>query len=96
MGWYEQLLEYWRKDIGLSIPQIRYEELVADTQGEVSRLLNLCGLSWDPACLQHEKSKAPELTASACQVSHGVYNSSIKGASLYQPMISRVLQGSGI
>jgi hypothetical protein len=95
-GWYEQLVQYWREDLGLGIAQIRYEELVSDTETQVRRLLELCGLSWNPACLQHEKSKAPVLTASAYQVRQGVYNSSIKGATLYQPMITRVLQGHGI
>jgi len=96
MAWYEQLLEYWRKDLGLGIAQIRYEDLVADTQEEVRRLLELCGLSWDPACLEYQKSKSPVLTASACQVRQGIYRSSIDGASLYEAMISRVLQGQRI
>ena len=39
-----RLMEHWRKVLPLPIMEIRYEELVADTEGQGQKLLNFCGL----------------------------------------------------
>jgi len=47
---------------------LRYEDLLADPQARVRQLLNACGLSFDPACLEFHRAVRSVRTASAAQV----------------------------
>ncbi|HQQ72024.1 MAG TPA: ChaN family lipoprotein, partial [Alicycliphilus sp.] len=42
--------------------------LVEDLEGWARRILDHCGLEWDPACLEFHKSRRPVTSASAAQV----------------------------
>lgn len=50
------------------VVRILNEDLVADTQGEIRRLIASLGLEWDDACLSHHKTERPIRTPSAEQV----------------------------
>jgi hypothetical protein len=45
-----------------------YEKLLADPESAVRRLLDFCGLSFDPGCLDFHRSARSVRTASAAQV----------------------------
>jgi tetratricopeptide (TPR) repeat protein len=57
--------------------EVRYEALVADLEGETRRMLDFCGLSWDPRCLDFHTNAAPVATASSAQVRLPIYSSSV-------------------
>jgi hypothetical protein len=57
--------------------EVRYEDVVADLEGEARRILAHCGLAWDPACLAFAETKRPVRTASATQVRQPLYAKSI-------------------
>jgi hypothetical protein len=57
--------------------EIGYEAIVADLEGEARRLLDSCGLSWNPACLSFHRTRRPVKTASAAQVRQPLYPSSV-------------------
>lgn len=46
----------------------RYEDFVADPEGQTRELLAFCGLSFDPACLRYHEAERSVRTASAAQV----------------------------
>jgi hypothetical protein len=75
---YERLMDHWRN---LLPPdrffEIGYEAIVADLEGEARRLLDSCGLSWNPACLSFHRTRRPVKTASAAQVRQPLYPSSV-------------------
>ncbi len=54
-----------------------YEDLVAEPEAQVRRLLAHCGLDWSDACLRFHQNERPVLTASAAQVRRPLYSSSI-------------------
>ena len=43
----------------------------------IKKIINFCGLDWDPNCLLFYKSKAPIKTASAFQARQPIYESSV-------------------
>jgi tetratricopeptide (TPR) repeat protein len=51
-----------------AITRVNYEDLVADTEGEVRRLLDALDLPFDPACLRFFETRRPIDTPSAEQV----------------------------
>lgn len=70
---------------------VEYEELVADTEGQTRRMLDHCGLSFDPACLAFHESAAPVATASATQVRQPIYTSSMGRWKRYRPAMDPAL-----
>jgi Tfp pilus assembly protein PilF len=66
---YVRLMRYWQDLLPGKIFDHVYETLLTDTETQIRRLLDFCGLSFDPACLAfHETSRTVLSTASAAQV----------------------------
>jgi tetratricopeptide (TPR) repeat protein len=73
-----QLMAHWRKLLPEGhFLEVRYENIVADIEGQTRRMLEFCGLEWEPACLAFDTSKHPVFTASAAQVRRPLYRSSV-------------------
>jgi Flp pilus assembly protein TadD len=64
----EQAMDVWRARDPDRIHLFRYEALLADPEAEIRRLLDACGLAFDPACLQFHRVQRSVRTASAAQV----------------------------
>lgn len=76
---YERLMEHWHKVLPEGrIFDIRYEDTVADVEGQTRRLLEHCGLPWDDACLAYYKNNRLVKTASIAQVRQPIYASSVE------------------
>lgn len=75
---YHSLMEHWRRVLpdGVML-DLQYEELVADFEPQVRRILAHSGLEWDEACLSYAKTARPVRTASAAQIRQPIYRSSI-------------------
>ncbi len=66
---FERLADHWAAALPADrYVNFRYEDLVADQEGQTRRLLAHCGLDWHPACLAFHENAAPVATASAVQV----------------------------
>jgi hypothetical protein len=50
-----------------------YERMVDDTENEVRRLLDYCGLEFEPACLEFYKTERAIRTPSSEQVRRPIY-----------------------
>ena len=50
-----------------------YEDLVEDTEVQVRRLLDYCGLDFDPACLSFHETDRAVRTASSEQVRRPIF-----------------------
>jgi tetratricopeptide (TPR) repeat protein len=72
--------------------EVHYERLVDDLEPEVRRLLDFCGLKFEPACLTFHENAAPVATASAAQVRQPLYRSSLDRWKRYRPDIDPALE----
>ena len=66
---YAALMDHWRA----SLPpgrflDVRYEDVLADLEGEARRLVAFLDLRWDAACLRFHENRRPVRTASVNQV----------------------------
>jgi tetratricopeptide (TPR) repeat protein len=75
---YIQLMQHWQQVLPPgTILELRYEDMVADTEGQARRLLEYLELPWDPRCLDFHQNQRVVKTASAAQVRRPVYKSSV-------------------
>ena len=66
---YVRLCRFWQQRFPGRVLDHAYEALVAEPEARIRRLLDFCGLAFDPACLDfHATSRTVLSTASAAQV----------------------------
>jgi hypothetical protein len=70
-------MSHWKETAPAMIHDVRYEETVADLEGVARRLVAICGLEWDPACLDFHRTERTVRTASVTQVRLPIYGSSV-------------------
>lgn len=96
---YERLMAHWRRILPANrFIEVRYEDVVADLQGQARRLLGFCGLEWDEACLEFHRTRREVWTASSGQVRRPLYASSIgrgQACAAYLGPLIEVLEEAG-
>jgi tetratricopeptide (TPR) repeat protein len=65
---YDRLMRTWKALYPERIHEQSYEALAADPDVEIRRLLERCGLDFEPACLRFHETRRRVATASAAQV----------------------------
>jgi len=65
---YDRLSKHWQKIYPQRVFEHRHELLLAEPEAQVRRLLDFCGLEFDPGCLQFHETERVVQTASAAQV----------------------------
>src|SRR5690606_3167786 len=75
---FDALVRDWsRRHAGESYTEVRYEDLVEHTEREARRLVEFCGLTWTPECLEFQSNRAPVATASSVQVRQPIYRAAV-------------------
>jgi tetratricopeptide (TPR) repeat protein len=90
---YATLMEHWREVLPLEqMLEVQYEELAANFEPLARRIVAYCGLEWDDACLEFNKTQRPVRTASVIQVREPIYRSSIGRWRPYEDMLRPLLK----
>ena len=85
---YQQLMAHWQAILPRGrILEVRYEDVVANLEGQARRIIAHCGLEWDPRCLSFHTTKRPVRTASMLQVRQQLYQSGIGRAHVYEEFL---------
>ncbi|WP_168172622.1 tetratricopeptide repeat-containing sulfotransferase family protein [Rhodanobacter sp. C05] len=75
---YIELMQHWHRVLPAgTVLDMRYEDMVTDTEGQARRLLEYLGLPWHEGCLAFHRNKRAVRTASAAQVRRPIYRSSV-------------------
>lgn len=67
-GGFVRLTRFWLGKYPVRVFDLQYEALVAAPERVIRRVLDFCGLPFDPACLEFHKTPRAVLTPSAAQV----------------------------
>ncbi len=88
---YSSLMDHWQDLFASQIYEANYEKMVADSETEITNLLNYCGLKPEEACFDFHKNKRAVRTASVSQVRQPIYKDALKASAPYakqlQPLI---------
>lgn len=72
-----ELVAHYRTEMALRYLPLRYEDLVADPEAQMRRVLRFAGLPFDPACLRPDENRRHARTASYAQVTEPLYERSV-------------------
>jgi predicted Zn-dependent protease len=77
------------------VHRVIYESLVKDTEAEVRRLLEYCGLPFEERCLKFYENDRPVRTASSEQVRKPIFTDAIDHWRRYEAWLSPLIQSLG-
>jgi tetratricopeptide (TPR) repeat protein len=85
---FNALMQHFAILLGPRFHQLHYEALVEGPEDEARRLLDYCGLQWEPQCLDFQDNSAPVATASSVQVREKIYRRAIDRWRHYEPWLA--------
>ena len=74
---YQRLMDHWHKVLPGSVLDVRYEEVVADLEGQVRRILDYCELDFEESCLRFHETDRSVKSASSEQVRQPIYTTAV-------------------
>lgn len=89
---YSRLMQHWDAVLPGKVLTVMYEDLVADLEGQVQRLLNYCGLPMEQACLNFHETERPIESASSEQVRQPIYGTAVNQWRNYEPHLDGLIE----
>lgn len=74
---YQRVMDHWHEVMPGKVLDVQYEDVVADTENQIRRILDHCGLNFEESCLNFHQSDRAVKTASSEQVRQPIYASSV-------------------
>jgi tetratricopeptide (TPR) repeat protein len=84
---YVELMQHWDSALPGKILRVQHEELVEDLESNVRRLLEYCGLEFEPACLSFHKTSRSVRTASSEQVRQPIFKEGLEQWRNFEPWL---------
>lgn len=88
---YRRLMQHWHEVLPGYVLDVEYENVVADLEGQVRRLLDFVGLPFEEACLRFHETERAVKTASSEQVRRPIYSTSVNLWRNYEPHLSELI-----
>jgi tetratricopeptide (TPR) repeat protein len=85
---YVKLMRHWHDVLPGHVLHVQYEDTVADTEAQVRRLLDHCGLPFEDNCLRFYENKRAVKTASSEQVRQPIFTSGLDQWENFEPWLS--------
>ena len=93
--WYVALMAHWDHVLPGKVLRIRHEEVVEDLEVNVRRILEYCGLEFEPACLEFYKTERRVHTVSSEQVRRPVNREGVDQWRNYEPWLGPLKEALG-
>jgi hypothetical protein len=75
--------------------RVLHEDVVDDLEGNVRRILDFCGLEFEPGCLEFYKNERSVRTASSEQVRQPIYREGLDQWRHYEPWLGPLKDALG-
>jgi predicted Zn-dependent protease len=90
---YLELMRHWDQVLPGRVLRVHHEDVVADLEGSVRRILDHCGLAFEPACLEFHQNRRSVRTPSSEQVRQPIFRDGLDQWKKYEPWLEP-LQGA--
>jgi tetratricopeptide (TPR) repeat protein len=92
---YVELMAHFDEVLPGRILRVHYENIVADTENEVRRVLEYCGLPFEEGCLRFFENDRPVRTASSEQVRQPIYKEGVDHWRHFEPWLDPLKKALG-
>src|SRR6516225_1320327 len=92
---YLELMRHWDAVLPGRVLRVQYEDVVADLEGNVRRILDYCGLGFEPACVEFHRTERSVRTASSEQVRQPIYREALDQWRHYEPWLGPLREALG-
>jgi len=89
---YQRLMDHWHEVLPGKVLDVQYEEVVADLEGQVRRILEYCELGWEESCLRFHDTIRAVKSASSEQVRRPIYSSAVNTWRNYEPHLGPLIE----
>ncbi len=89
---YQRLMDHWHEVLPGRVLDVQYEEVVADLEGQVRRILEYCGLPWEDGCLRFHETERAVKSASSEQVRQPIYSTAVHTWRRYESHLDSLIE----
>ena len=93
--WYVEVMEHWDRVFPGKVLRVQHEELVEDLETHVRRILEHCGLEFEPTCLEFHKTERRVHTVSSEQVRRPVNREGVDHWRHFEPWLGPLKEALG-
>jgi len=84
---YLELMRHWDGVLPGRVLRVHHEDVVADLEGSVRRMLDFCALDFEPPCIEFYKTERSVRTASSEQVRQPIYREGLEHWKNFEPWL---------
>ncbi len=84
---YLELMRHWDAALPGRVLRVQHEDVVADLEGEVRRMLDHCGLPFEPACVAFHKTRRSVRTPRSEQVRQPIFRDGLDQWRPYEALL---------
>ncbi|MDP9009320.1 MAG: sulfotransferase [Pseudomonadota bacterium] len=92
---YLDLMEHWDEVLPGRVLRVWHEDVVDDLEGSVRRMLDFCGLEFEPACVDFHKTERSVRTASSEQVRQPIFREGLDQWKHYESWLAPLKDALG-
>jgi tetratricopeptide (TPR) repeat protein len=92
---YLELMRHWDGVLPGRVLRVWYKDVVQDLESNVRRILKLCGLEFEPACVEFHKLDRSVYTASSEQVRQPIFSEGLHQWRNYEPWLGPLKDALG-
>jgi hypothetical protein len=92
---YLELMRHWDTVLPARVLRVSYEDVVENLEGNVRRILEFCGLEFEPACVEFYKNERSVHTASSEQVRQPIFQDGLVQWRHYEPWLGTLKESLG-
>ena len=92
---YLDLMRHWDEALPGWVLRVQHEDVVDDLEGSVRRLLDHCGLPFEPGCVEFHKNQRSVRTPSSEQVRQPIFRDGLDQWTKYEPWLGPLKNALG-
>jgi len=92
---YVILMDHWDSVLPGRVLRVQYEDMVENTDTQIRRVLDYCGLEFEPQCLRFWETERAVRTPSAEQVRQPIYRSGLEQWRNFEPWLEPLKEALG-
>ncbi|MDE2306461.1 MAG: sulfotransferase [Gammaproteobacteria bacterium] len=92
---YVELMAHWDEVLPGRVLRVQHEQVVEDLDGSVRRILDYCGLEFEPGCLEFHRTERTVRTASSEQVRRPINREGLDQWRHYEPWLGPLREALG-